>query len=258
MTERTTPCTHCGSPVSSFEIYCPGCGAPAPTPGDATEDARDTLDGQPPFDAAPDDIVDEAAEAPDEAADAPDEAAPEAAGFWIDWSPEVVAAVEEAARLEGMTAEKLVNTLVLPAVKKIIVSKKGLLTLDQAADRLGITKSEVVKMIASGELKAKKVEGEWKVHEESLRQRASATTSGDDQIELDLRSLAETSGLEGVDFDTDTGGNVSVTACYINQAGVLVCPRAAWRKLGRQQVVSEARDAVRRYLKRRDRELGRF
>ena len=45
---------------------------------------------------------------------------------------------------------------------------------------------------------------------------------------------------------------VARTLCFITQDKYLVFPRLAWKRLGHKRVVGEARDAVRRYIRRRD------
>lgn len=242
-------CPHCDAPLSRDVQFCPNCGAPAPQPRPA--ESTQPLHTRSP---APDDDV------PDWAREAEDlpTADQEDSGLRLDWESELRSMVEEAAELEGLTVDRFIRALVEPAARKVLRSKKGVVTLNQAADMLGISRKEVIQMISSGRLRARKVENEWKVEKDSIDQDAKATASREDQIELDLRQIVESSGLMGLEAEGKISNTVSATVCYVNQEGMLVCPRAAWRKLGRDKLLAEAKDAVRRYLRRRDRELGRL
>lgn len=251
MNETTTsPCSHCGAQVPATVKYCPNCGKPAPSGHEADAGERETLEDaiSPAGVSPPPAEVERKAEA----------IVPAPSGLHLDWEPELIALVEEAATLTGTTIEGLIRAVVEGEVQKIVKKRRGMLTLDQATDLLGGTKREVVQKINSGELFARKVDGEWMIERDSLGEVEKKSGDMTAQLELDLRELANSAGLEGIDFDGLAEDSVSATLCYVNQAGVLVCPREAWRRMGRKRVFTEAKDAVRRYLRRRDRELGRI
>jgi hypothetical protein len=184
--------------------------------------------------------------------------APVRSGLVLDWDPELVAVVSEAAKIKGTTVGRMIRALVEPEARKVVLTRRGLMSLAAAAEHLGVAKSEVIAMISSGELKARKIDDEWMIEKASLG--GPGMKAGDEaaQTELDLRQLVQASGLQGLETEGAVSDSVSTTLCYVNQEGVLVCPRSVWRRLGRAQVVAEARDAVRRYLRRRDRDAGRI
>lgn len=251
MNEMTTlPCSHCGAHVPATVQYCPSCGKPAPS-GEATDGSeRETLkDAIAPVDVSPPPVE----QKPDVRAIVP---AP--TGLYLDWEPELIALVEEAATLKGTTVEALIRSIVEDELRRFVKKRRGMITLDKATDILGVTKREVVQKINSGELIARKVDGEWMLDKDALGETEKRSGDMAAQLELDLRELANSAGLEGVDLDSLADDSVSATLCYVNQEGVLICPREAWRKLGRKQVLAEAKDAVRRFIRRRDQDLGRI
>jgi excisionase family DNA binding protein len=271
MSEATKHCTHCGEVIPEISVFCRTCGATQSSPLDdghrtarlhgsagprafGDDEGGDESQGEP----ATRGTDPEAATFGYEPLDTAGLDAAPPAGLYLDWSPAVVTVVEEAAGLEGLDAQTFVERLVLPTAQKIVATRRDLMSLDEAAELLGIARREVVQMIGSGRLRARKVDGDWRVEKSSVQERGGAATNVDDQIELDLRALVQTSGLAGLETDGPVAQSAAATICYVSQAGVLVCPRAAWRSLGRERIVAEARDAVRRYLRRRERDGGRI
>jgi hypothetical protein len=176
----------------------------------------------------------------------------------IEWDPEGLATVRQATALLGVSLDHLVRTAAVQEAARVIRSRKGMLDLAAAAEVLGVTRQEVVKLVGDGKLRARKIDGEWMVDEQSVREHIHQEPVGsEDMIELDLRELVEANSLSGLDADGEAPDEAALSWCYVSQRGVLVCPRAAWRRLGREKVVTEARDAVRRFVKRRDEESGR-
>lgn len=175
----------------------------------------------------------------------------------VEWDPEGLATVRQAAALLGVSLEHLIKAAAEKEAVRVVRSRKGMLDLVAAAEFLGVTRQEVVKLIGGGQLRARRVDGEWMVDEESAREIFHQEPVGsEDMIELDLRELVEANSLSDLETEGDAPETFSLSWCYVNQQGVLICPRAAWRKLGREKVVAEARDAVRRYVRRREEESG--
>jgi len=177
----------------------------------------------------------------------------------IEWPASGLALVEQAAALSRSSVEEFVRRVAEAEAKRILTSRGALLDLGSAAERIGTTRGEVVRLIGEGKLKARKVEGEWLVDEDGVKDAARREAALEsDQIELDLGELVQQAGLAGLALDGDEKSSQGATWCYVSQDGVLVCPRGAWRRLGRKGVLAEAREVVRRYLKRRDREAGKI
>jgi hypothetical protein len=255
MSDASIPaCPRCGASIPSSLRFCSVCGAPAqPEPGEVetTQRLHATPAARQPAEPAP------GAE-PEPAPDAEPEPPSAPKGLALDWEPEFVAVVREAAKIKGLPAARLIRDLVEPEVRKLVAKQRGLMNISAAADFLGAAKSEVISMITAGELKAHKVDGEWMVEKASMGDPEQKDVDMMAQIELDLRQLVQTSGLQGLLVEGASSDSLSATLCYVDQDGVLVCPRSAWRRLGRAQVVAEARDAVRRYVRRRDRDAGKI
>lgn len=261
MSEASIPaCPRCGASIPSSLRFCPGCGAAAqPEAGEV--DSTQRLHAAP---AARDEAPEPAEPAEPERDEAPEPAEPEPEpraapkGLVLDWDPELIAVVREAATLKGVSVARLIRDLVEPEARKLVAKQRGLMNLTAAAEFLGVAKSEVVAMISAGELRARKVDGEWMVEKASMGDPEQKEVDMMAQIELDLRQLVQTSGLQALVVDGPASDSLSATLCYVDQDGVLVCPRSAWRRLGRAQVVAEAKDAVRRYIRRRDRDAGKI
>jgi hypothetical protein len=255
MSEVTTPaCPRCGAPVPSSLQFCPACGA-------AVEPEAGTADSTQRLHAAPAALDEARPNSPEPAAAAPlakTSPSDPAAGPVLDWEPELVAVVLEAAKIKGTTVARMIRELVEPEARKVVAKSRGLMSLATAAEFLGVAKAEVIAMISAGELKARKIDGEWMVEKTGIGDPDRKAGDMIGQIELDLRELVKTSGLQGIAMDGEASESVSATVCYVTQDGVLVCPRSAWRRMGRAQVVAEAKDAVRRYLRRRDRDAGKI
>jgi len=250
MSEATTsPCSQCGAEIPADVAFCPSCGSKVADEPDSSAGERDTLTEPASVPAEPAPIE---AEAPVEAI------VPEQPGIVLDWDDELVELVREAAAINRVTVSELIRELVIGEVKTIVAKRRGMISLADAANVLGVTKREIVQRINAGELRARKVDGEWMVDRTTVGETEEKTGDRDAQLELDLRELTASAGLDGLDLDSRTSDSVSATLCYVSQQGVLVCPREAWRKLGHKKVLQEAKDAVRRYLRRRDRDLGRL
>ncbi len=171
----------------------------------------------------------------------------------VDWDPEGLAQVRQAVAILKASLEEFIKTAAEAEARKVIRLRGGMMDISAVAERLGAPRGHVVSMISSGQLKARKIEGEWLVEQESVDE-LTKSDPGDqaEQIELDLRELVRANALQGLETEGDAPSSFSLSWCYINQAGVLVCPRKAWRKVGREKVVTEAKSAVRRFLKRQE------
>jgi hypothetical protein len=173
----------------------------------------------------------------------------------VDWDPEGLALVRQAAAILGVDLEAFVKSGAEAEAVRVIRTRGGWLGIPAAAERLGLSQKEIVERIGDGRLNAKKIEGEWLIDGADIKETAAKTaTSSQAQIELDLTQLVQASGLSGVELDGGAPASLSASWCYVTQAGLLVCPRAAWSKLGREKVVAEAREAVGRFVRRRDAE----
>ncbi len=171
----------------------------------------------------------------------------------VEWDPKGLATVRQAAALLGTSIEHFVKAASEKEAERVIKSRKGMMDLNAAAEFLGITRKDVIKLIGNGRLRARRIDGEWFVDQESTNEYFHEEPVGsEDQIELDLRELVEANALMGLETEGNAPDSYSLSWCYVTQHGVLVCPRAAWRKLGREKVVATARDAVRRFVRRRE------
>lgn len=175
----------------------------------------------------------------------------------IDWDPKGLAMVRQAAAQLEIPLEKFIKVAAEKEAERVVKSRKGLLDLAAAAEHLGVTRKEVVKLVGTGQLRARRIDGDWLVEEASVKEFSRQEPVGSEEmIELDLQELVEANALMGLEEGGDAPESYSLSWCYVNQQGYLICPRAAWRKLGRQRVLDEAREAVKRYVRRREDELG--
>lgn len=171
----------------------------------------------------------------------------------IEWDPEGLAKAKQAAAIVGTSLEHFIRGAAEKEADRVITSRKGMLDLNAAAELLGVTRKDIIDKVSEGQLRARRIDGEWFIDRESITELAHQQPSGsEEQIELDLRQLVETNALVGLNTEGDAPNSYSLTWCYVNQAGILLCPRATWRKLGRERVFATARDAVRRFVQRRE------
>ncbi len=175
----------------------------------------------------------------------------------IEWDPKGLATVRQAAAQLGVSLENFIKVAAEKEAERVVKSRTGMMELNAAAELLGVTRKEVVELVGKGQLRARRVDGEWLVEEQSAKEYFHEEPVGsEDQIELDLHELVDANALMGLEADGDAPESYSLSWCYVNQQGYLICPRAAWRKLGRQKVMDEAREAVRRFVRRREEESG--
>ncbi len=173
----------------------------------------------------------------------------------IDWNFKDLAKVKQAAVMLDLSLEEFVMRTAIQEAENVIKSRSGVLSLAAAADFLGVSRGEVIKLISAGNLRAQKLDGEWFVDKESARKACRAEGIEDnDQIELDLRDLVDKTGISGLETKGKLADTASLTWCYVDREGILLCPRAAWRKFGRDRVMAEAKDAITRFIRRRDRD----
>lgn len=172
-------------------------------------------------------------------------------GLVLDWEESFMRLVEKAAEMEGLATEAFVRDAVEDEVKKLLAPPKTLLDLDSAAHALGAPRSDVVKRISEGRLKAKKIDGKWMVQIDGGVGALKKREDPNKVIMRELEAIVRDAGLNGVETDGDVPDSISTTWCFVNQERILVSPTAAWRRFGRNRVIAEAKDAVRRY-KRRD------
>jgi hypothetical protein len=248
MTETTTPCPHCGIPVTAAERYCPSCGMPTPSDTDA---AGGTAGGKP----AP--TQRQQTSPSGLAADPADPATPGAEAHTsgatvLDWDPGFVAKVEEAAKTAGTSFASFVQIAVAKEVALIAKANKKRVTLDQAAALLKIGHREVVGLITDGKLCARKIDGEWMIERDDLDALDSLPVNETELLARELAKLVEKAGLKGVITRGDAPESASATVCFVTRDAYLVFPQRAWKRLGPKQVITEARDAIRRYAQRRD------
>lgn len=175
----------------------------------------------------------------------------------IDWDPKGLAIVRQAAAQVEISLEKFIKVAAEKEAERIVKSRKGLMDLNTAAEHIGVTRKEIIKLVGEGQLRARRIDGDWLVEQESVKEYSHQEPVGsEDMIELDLQELIEANALMGLEADGDAPESYSLSWCYVNQQGYLICPRAAWRKLGRQRVLEVAREAVRRFIRRREDESG--
>lgn len=171
----------------------------------------------------------------------------------VDWDPQGLATIRQAAAILGVSLEDFVKSGAEAEAARVIRTRGGWLDIPDAAEKLGVPRGEVVSMIGSGLLVAKKIEGDWLIDGESIKQQLAGQPADEsEQIILDLQQLVQVNGLQGIEIDGEAPLSLSLSWCYVTQAGVLVSPKALWRRLGREKVVNEAREAVRRHLRRKE------
>jgi hypothetical protein len=174
----------------------------------------------------------------------------------VEWDPQGLATVRQAAAILGVPLEVFVKSGAEAEALRVIKTRGGWVDIPTAAERIGVPRGQIISMIGSGQLVAKKIEGDWLIDGASLETlRVEQGADEMEQIELDLQQLVQTNGLQGLELDGEAPLSLSLSWCYVTQAGVLVSPRALWRRLGREKVVGEAREAVRRHLRRDERSL---
>jgi hypothetical protein len=232
----TKRCSSCDSAISAEEVLCTNCGAPT------LGGARPTAPGT------------EAEEVDLNGPDGVEGGSPEPSpGLVLDWEPELVDMVERAAGREGLTREEFIRAVVEREARRALKPPQTKMSLDQTANALGVTRTDVIRKITAGKLKAKKVGDEWMVLMDGAPEKQEDPLK---RIQRELEALIETAGLTGLKSDGDLPDTVSSTWCFVNRERQLVCPTEAWRRYGRNRVMAEARDAIKRFRKSRDRELG--
>ncbi len=173
----------------------------------------------------------------------------------FDWAADRVALVKQAAAQSRLTFEGFVRKAAEAEAARVLKARKDLMDLSQTAAYLGVARSDVVKLISEGRLVARKVDDEWMVDRASANAVNDAAAAEDlDQVALDLEALVAEAGLAGLDTAGEAPASLAATWCWVGQDRVLHCPRAAWRRLGRDGVLREAGDAVRRHRRSKERE----
>jgi len=171
----------------------------------------------------------------------------------IEWEVEALAKIREAAAIVGLGPEAFIRKAADRQAKRVRAARKGLLSLDAAAEYLGVSRGEIVKLISAGKLGARKIGSEWLVVQQSAQAAAQKDRKIDyDMIDLDLEDLVGALGLAGLQTEGDVSDQLSASWCYVDRQGVLVCPRTAWARLGRDQVMNAAREVAKRFVRARD------
>jgi len=248
--EAPRQCELCEELVPPKAAFCPICGTASPTdepkddsepdtsesPSEAPEPEEKSASTEPDeeeraeeeVEASDDETTDDEAsdeEEPEPAADTeePDEEAlgeaePEAGdALVLDWEKDFLRLVEKAADMEGLTLEAFVRDAVEDEVKRLLAPPKTLLDLDNAAHALGIPRSDVVKRISEGRLKAKKIDGKWMVQIEGGVGVLKKKEDPNKAIMRELEAMVRDAGLNGVETEGDVPDSVSMTWCFVNQ-----------------------------------------
>ena len=250
MIDATTPCPHCATPVTAFEQYCPSCGMLVPSgPKVADEPTGGAADTTLRLPASSPGSVSGASEAEPAT---PEPLPPTSGATILDWEPEFVAKVEEAAKTAGKSLASFVRIAVQKEVALVTQVNRKRVTLDQAAVQLGTGRREVVALVSAGKLVARKIDGEWMIDQEQLDALDSKPRDETEGIARELEQLVAQAGLKGVITRGNAPEDAAATLCFVSQDAYLVFPQRAWKRLGPKGVMAEARDAIRRYVKRRD------
>ena len=176
-------------------------------------------------------------------------------GLVFDWEPELLELVEHAAEQQGLSCEEFILEVVEREARRLLAPEKPLVTLDEAASIFDLPRTEVIRRITAGKLRARKLGEEWMVELDEAPEKKENPLR---QIRRELEQLVKTAGLTGLQTEGEVPDSISTTWCFVNQEQILVCPVAAWRKYGHDRVITEAKDALRRFRRRQDRELGHF